>query len=92
MVGGFVQIFAYLSNKNKEENKENALRVLDILFDKTDHNSYFTKLNFRSKEKFNSVHNYTLHLVVLRWLRHYNNSSLHKKKKIQMGIGRRLHH
>ncbi len=25
--------FAYLSNKNNEEYKENALRVLDILFD-----------------------------------------------------------
>jgi hypothetical protein len=61
--------FAYLSNKNNEEYKENALRVFDILFNKTDHNSYFTKLNFGSKEKFKRVHNYTLHLVVLKWLR-----------------------
>ncbi len=38
--------FAYLSNKNNEAYKENALRVLDIFFNKTDHNSYFTKLNF----------------------------------------------
>ncbi len=28
------ETFAYLSNKNNEEYKENALRVLDILFDK----------------------------------------------------------
>ncbi len=34
--------FVYLSNKNNEEYKENALSVLDILFDKIDHNSYFT--------------------------------------------------
>ncbi len=61
--------FAYLSNKNNEEYKENTLRVLDILFNKTDHNSYFTKLNFGSKEKFKIMHNYTLHLVVLTWLR-----------------------
>jgi hypothetical protein len=56
--------FAYLSNKNNEEYKENALRVFDILFNKTDHNSYFTKLNFGSKEKFKSMHNYTLPLVL----------------------------
>jgi hypothetical protein len=61
--------FAHLSNKNNEDYKENALRVLDFLFDKTDHNSYFTKLNFGSKEKSKSMHNYTLHLVVLTWLR-----------------------
>jgi hypothetical protein len=42
--------FAYLSNKNNEEYKENTLRVLHILFDKTDHNSYFTKMNLGSKE------------------------------------------
>ncbi len=59
----------YLSNKNHEEYKENAVRVLDILFDKNYHESYFTKLNFGSKEKFKSVHNYTLHLVVLTWSR-----------------------
>jgi hypothetical protein len=44
------ETFAYLSNKNNEEYKENALRVLDILFNKTDHNSYFAKLNFGSKK------------------------------------------
>jgi hypothetical protein len=30
--------------------KENALRVLDIFFNETDHNSYFTKLNFETQE------------------------------------------
>jgi hypothetical protein len=63
------ETFAYLSKKNNEENKENALRVFAILFNKTDHNSYFTKLNFRSKKKIKSMHNYTLPLVVLTWLR-----------------------
>jgi hypothetical protein len=42
--------FVCLGNKNNEEHKKNTLRVLDILFDKMDHNSYFTKLNFGSKE------------------------------------------
>jgi hypothetical protein len=64
-----VKIFAYLSKKDNEEYKENTLRVLDFLFYKTDHNSYFTKLNFGSKEKFKSMHNYTLPLFVLMWLR-----------------------
>jgi hypothetical protein len=67
MVRGFFKTFVYLSNKNNKEYKENVLRVLDILFNKTDHNSYFTKLNFGSKEKFKSMHNYTLPLVVLKW-------------------------
>jgi hypothetical protein len=61
--------FAYLRNKNNEEYKKNALRVLDILFKKTDHNSYFTKFDFGSKTIFKSMHSYILHLVVLMWLR-----------------------
>ena len=74
-------------HQNNEEYMENALRVLHILFNKTDHNSYFTKLNFGSKEKFKSMHNYTLHLVVSMCWSNYNNSSLHKKKELQKGIG-----
>jgi hypothetical protein len=45
-VDDLFKTFAYLSNKNNEENKENTLRVWGIFFNKTDHNSYFTKLNF----------------------------------------------
>jgi hypothetical protein len=60
------ETFAYLSNINNEEYKEYALRVLDIFFNKTDHNSNFTKLNFRTlkiKDIYNeqySTHNLRL--------------------------------
>ncbi len=73
--------FAYLGNKSNEEYKENAFKVLDILFDKTDHNSYFTKLNFGSKEKFKSMYNYALHLVVLTWLRQLKQFFFTQKRK-----------
>ncbi len=79
--------FAYLSNKNNEEYKESTLRVLDILFDKTDHNSYFTELNFGSKEKFKSVHNYILHLVVLTWLKQLQQFFfVQKEKRYKRGL------
>jgi hypothetical protein len=79
------ETFAYLSNKNNEEYKESTLRVLDIIFDKTDNNSYFTKLNFGSKEKIKSVNNYTLHLVVLTWLRQLQQFFFAQKKNSTKG-------
>ncbi len=45
------------------------MRVLDILFNKTEHNSYFGKKVFRSKQKITQSDNPTLYLVVLTWLR-----------------------
>jgi hypothetical protein len=41
---------------------------LTILFDRTLHNEYFTKLPFGSREKFAKMTNITLKLVVLTWL------------------------
>ncbi len=80
------ETFVYLSNKNNEEYKENTLGVLDILFNRTDNNSYFTKLNFGSKEKFKSMmHNYTLHLVVLMWLRQLQHFFFAQKEKDTKG-------
>jgi hypothetical protein len=46
-----------------------ALKVLDTLFDKTKHNSYFNKITFGSKQKFKHMKNPTLCLVILTWLR-----------------------
>ncbi len=82
---GQFKTFACLSNKNNEEYKENTLRVLDILFDKTDHNSYFTKLNFGSNEKFKSMHNCTLPVVVLMWLRQLQQFFLVQKERDTKG-------
>jgi hypothetical protein len=42
---------------------------LDLLFDETEHNSYFGKLNFGSKEKFKTLSNSSLYLLILTWLR-----------------------
>jgi hypothetical protein len=38
--------FNYFNNKQHEEHKVMALKVLDTFFDKTKHNSYFDKVNF----------------------------------------------
>ncbi len=55
--------FAYLSNKTNEEYKEIKLRVLDIYFNKTDHNSYFTKLNFGTLKMKKSRMNDIKHII-----------------------------
>jgi hypothetical protein len=49
--------------------KMKAFEILDLLFDKTEHNSYFGKMNFGSKEKFKTATNSSLYLLILTWLR-----------------------
>jgi hypothetical protein len=61
--------FDYFNNKKHEEHKVLALKVLDTLFDITEHDSYFDKINFGSKQKFRHMKNPTLYLVVLTCLR-----------------------
>jgi hypothetical protein len=46
-----------------------APKVLDILFDKTKHNSYFNRIILGSKQKFKNMKNPTLCLVMFTWLR-----------------------
>ena len=60
--------FSYLSNRN-DRHKHKAIKTLDLLFDQTEHNSYFSKLNFGSKEKFKTLSNSSLYLLILTWLR-----------------------
>jgi hypothetical protein len=87
MVGGYIKTFAYLSNKNNEEYKKNALRVLDILFDKTDHNCCFTKFNFGRKkiQEHSQLHNA---LGCINVVEATTTILLRaKKKEIQKGIG-----
>jgi hypothetical protein len=59
--------FDYFSNE-QQEHKEMALKVLDTLFDKSKHNSYFDIITFGSKQKFKLMKNPTLCLVILTWL------------------------
>jgi hypothetical protein len=56
-------------NNKQHKHKEMALKVLNTLFDKTKHNSYFEKIIFGSKQKFKHMKNPTLYLVILTWLR-----------------------
>jgi hypothetical protein len=60
--------YNYFNNKQHEEHKVMALKVLDTLFDKTENNSYFDKNNFGNKQKFRHMKNPTLYLVILMWL------------------------
>ncbi len=61
--------FLYLSNRSNDRHKHKAMKTLDLLFDATEHNSYFGKLNFGSKEKFKTLSNSSLYLLILTWLR-----------------------
>jgi hypothetical protein len=63
--------FSYLCNRSTSNpnDKKKAFKILDLLFDKTEHNSYFGKMNFGSKEKFKTATNSSLYLLLLTWLR-----------------------
>ncbi len=54
----------YFNIKQHEEHKVMTLKVLDTLFDKTEHNSYFDKINCGSKQKFKLMKNPTLTLTL----------------------------
>ena len=45
------------------------MKILDILFTKTEHNSYFIKIDLGSRKSLLQSKNPTLHLVVLTWIR-----------------------
>ncbi len=59
----------YLSNWSNDRHKDKATKTLDLLFDQTEPNSYFDKLNFGSKENFKTLNNSSLYLLILAWLR-----------------------
>ena len=62
------KIFNYFADKNNSECKGDAMDVLDILLNKTDHMSYFGKCVFRSTKYTRQSNNPTLYLIVLTWL------------------------
>ncbi len=61
--------FTYLTNRTKNEYKDKAYKTVNKLFDRTKHSSYFSKLNFGSKEKFKTLNNSSLYFFLLMWLR-----------------------
>jgi hypothetical protein len=52
LVTGFIQFFSYIGDKKQNTKKEEADRLLNILFQKTPHSGYFAKLPFGSKANF----------------------------------------
>ena len=63
-------VFSYLGDKQRDSSKKDeAERLLQILFNKTEHISYFGKLPFGKKTKIVKMENTTIPLVILTWLR-----------------------
>ena len=62
-------LFKYFSNTQEEEHKDAAIRLLDILLNRTAHSSYFNKLYFGRQQKFVHIDKPILYLVILTWLR-----------------------
>jgi hypothetical protein len=63
-------LFSYFGEKQRDSSKKDeAERLLEILFNKTEHNSYFGKLPFGKKTKFLKMESTTIPLVILTWLR-----------------------
>ncbi len=58
--------FTYLTNRTKNEYKDKAYKMVDKLFDQTKHSSYFSKLNFGSKEKFKTLNNSSLYFYTIK--------------------------
>ena len=63
-------LFSYIGEKPRDSSKTKEVdRLLQILFNKTEHNSYFGKLPFGKWTKFLKMENTTIPLVILTWLR-----------------------
>jgi len=63
-------LFTFYSDKTKNVDCQiGAAKAVDLLFDSTDHSSYFGKHSFGSKTKFDTSIDPILYLVVLTWSR-----------------------
>ena len=63
-------LFTFYSDKTKNVDCQiGATKAVDLLFDSTDHSSYFGKHSFGSKTKFDTSIDPILYLVVLTWSR-----------------------
>ena len=60
--------FIYFADKKNTDNKVEAMDVLEVLLNKTNHSSYFGKSSFGGKTYIRQFNNPTLYLVVLIWL------------------------
>ncbi len=48
--------------------KDKTQRILDLLFDKTDHDGNFSAIKFGAKSNIEKIKDNTLFLVMLTWL------------------------
>ena len=62
------ELFSYFGKKQRDPSKS-PTRLLNILFKNTEHSSYFGKLPFGKRTKFEKMANTTIPLVILTWLR-----------------------
>ena len=62
------ELFAYFSEKQRDPTKRPTTQ-LNILFDQTEHCSFFSKLGFGRKMRFEKMSNTIIPLVILTWLR-----------------------
>ena len=61
------ELFSYFGKKQWDPSKS-PTRLLNILFKNTEHSSYFGKLLFGKRTKFEKMANTTIPLVILTWL------------------------
>ena len=62
------ELFAYFGEKTWDSEKRPTTQI-NILFDQTEHCSYFEKLGFGKKMRFEKMSNTIIPLVILTWLR-----------------------
>ena len=62
------KLFSYFGKKQRDPSKS-PTRLLNILFENMEHSSYFGKLPFGKRTKFEKKANTTIPLVILTWLR-----------------------
>jgi hypothetical protein len=72
------EVFTYIQTK-KPDLKDNTLRIVTVLFDKTLHNGHFARVQFGTVQNFLARPNNTLNLVVLTLLQQLQEYFFDKK-------------
>ena len=85
------ELFAYFGEKQRDPEKRPTTQI-NILFNKTEHCSYFDKLAFGKKMRFEKMSNTIIPLVILTWLRqlqeHFFLKTDHSKQADWSDLGR----
>jgi hypothetical protein len=73
-------VFSYMQTR-KAELKNNATRILDVLFNDTLHSGHWSKVQLGTKQKILQRNNTNFSLVILIWLQQLKQFFLNKKIK-----------